>query len=223
MNLRERCTKLRNRVDALTLRERLFVFAAMLIVLGGAWEGLLATPLDQREALVVVRLENARERLAELDASFDAASQGIGDGLSGNLNRLQALRQQVSEGEAAMRIFTSDLVDPAQMRFVLEDLLRGRSGLELVSMSNLRVESVLQPETDSEAAENATTSALFRHGLVVVLEGSYLDCLAYLDSVERLPWQLYWGSLELEAGKYPRSRITLELHTLSLNEEWLGV
>ena len=127
MNVRERCTKLLSRVDALTLRERLFVFAAMLIVISGAWEGFLATPLDHREALAVARLEDARERLAQLDASFDAASQGIGDGMSGNLSRLQVLRQQVTEGEESMRIFTSDLVDPAQMRFVLEDLLRGRT------------------------------------------------------------------------------------------------
>ena len=223
MKLRERCTKALNRVDALTLRERLFVFAALLIVIGGAWEAFLATPLDHREGLAVARLEEARKRLAELDASFDAASQGIGDGMSGNLSRLQVLRQQVSEGEESMRIFTSDLVDPAQMRFVLEDLLRGRPGLELVSMSNLRVEPVIKTESDGPGTEQIATSALFRHGLVVVLEGRYLDCLAYLDSVERLPWHLYWGSLELDANGYPRSRITIELHTLSLEEEWIGV
>jgi MSHA biogenesis protein MshJ len=57
----------------------------------------------------------------------------------------------------------------------------------------------------------------------LVLEGTYLDCLKYLEAVERLPWQLYWGSLQLETQRHPRTRISIELHTLSLEEEWIGV
>jgi MSHA biogenesis protein MshJ len=220
MNLHERWTRLLSRIDALTLRERLFVFAALLVVMGGAWEALLATPLDLREALATSRLDEARKRLGELDASLDAAALGIGDGMSGQFSRLDAMRRQVTQGEEAIRVYTSDLVDPAQMRYVLEDLLRGRSRLELVSISNVPVEPIVAYD-DSTSAE--ARSALFRHGLLVVLEGSYLDCLAYLQSVERLPWQLYWRSLELDATSYPRSQITIELHTLSLAEEWIGV
>jgi MSHA biogenesis protein MshJ len=220
MTLHDRLARILSRVDALTLRERLFVFAAVLVVMGGAWEALLATPLDLREALAASRIDDARKRLGELDASLDAASLGIGDGMSGQFGRLDVLRQQVARGDEAIRVFTSDLVDPAQMRYVLEDLLRGRARLELVSISNLPVEPIVATEADAPAGGG---SALFRHGMVVVLEGSYLDCLAYLQSVERLPWQLYWSSLELDASTYPRSRITIELHTLSLAEEWIGV
>jgi len=223
MNAMERWIKLLQRIDALSLRERLFVFAALLVVIGGTWEALLATPLEAREALATARIERTRERLADLDQSLNLASQGIGEGMSAHFTRLQALRQQVTAGEESVRIYTTDLVDPGQMRFVLEDLLREQTGLQLISISNLPVEPVIEADEEGTQAATSVAPNLFRHGLILVLEGTYLDCLAYLQSVESLPWQLYWGRIELATDRHPRSRITIELHTLSLEEEWIGV
>jgi MSHA biogenesis protein MshJ len=47
--------------------------------------------------------------------------------------------------------------------------------------------------------------------------------LRYLEDVERLPWHIYWSRLELETEEYPVNDIVIELATLSLDEEWIGV
>ena len=223
MKLKPRLEKLTKAIDALTLRERLFVFAAMLIVVGGAWEALLAGPLQAREEIATRKIETTRERLEQLDQSVALAAQGIGDGMSNQFDTLRTLRRQVEEGEESVRIFTSDLVDPSQMRFVLEELIQRQHGLELVRASNLEVRPLIDSDTSTAAAAGDDRPMLYRHGLVLELEGSYLDCLAYLAEVERLPWHIFWGSLELETEQHPRNRITLELYTLSLEEEWIGV
>jgi len=220
--LGQKLKRLMQSIDALTLRERLFVFAAALMVVGGAWEALLAAPLEAREARASARIEETRERLAQLDEALAVAAQGIGAGMSDQFDRLRTLRRRVEESEESVRVFTSDLVDPAQMRFVLEDLIRRQSGLTLVRASNLEVTPLI--DRDAESSDAAGDGPmLYRHGLVLELEGSYLDCLAYLEAVERLPWQIYWSRLALETESHPRIRITLELNTLSLAEEWLGV
>jgi MSHA biogenesis protein MshJ len=221
--LRERVTKLLQRVDALSLRERLLVFAAMLLVIGGAWEAFLAAPLEAREVIASDKVESMRQRIGQLDESMDVAALGIGEGMSGHLDRIRVLQQQVASQDESVRIFTTDLVDPAQMRFVLEDLIRRQAGLKLVSVSNLAGRPLIEPEVEGANTPASQGPTLYRHALVLVLEGSYLDCLTYLENVERLPWQLYWGSLVLETEQYPQSRITIELHTLSLEEDWIGV
>jgi MSHA biogenesis protein MshJ len=223
MMLRERVTKLLRNIDALSLRERLFVFAAMLVVIGGAWEAFLAVPLEARELVATNKIQSTRERLATLDESVTVAAAGIGDGMSGQLERLRGLRTQVAEGRDSLRVFTSDLVDPATMRFVLEDLIRRQTGLQLVSVSNLPGRPVVEETGVPDAAPATDGPRLYRHGLVLVVEGSYLDCLRYLESVERLPWQLYWTRLELQTEEHPRNRITIELNTLSLEQDWIGV
>jgi MSHA biogenesis protein MshJ len=219
--MRAKYKKLLESIDSLSLRERLFVFIAMLVVVGGAWEAFLAAPLQAREARANEKVEATRQQLAELSRSIELAAQGIGGGMSDHYERLKILREQVAAGEEAVRIFTSDLVDPAQMRFVLEDLIDRQRGLALISISNLDVRPLIEPEGGDDA--RGAGPQLYRHGLVIVLEGSYLDCLGYLSAVERLPWQLYWGRFHLETEEHPRSRISIELHTLSLEEEWIGV
>ena len=216
-------TRVQQSIDALSLRERLFVFAAVLIVIGGAWEAFLATPLEKRETIAADTISASKDRLEELNTSITVVAQGMSSGMPGSLERIRVLRQQVAAGEDSVRIFTTDLVDPAQMRFVLEDLIRRQSGLRLISVSNMDARPILE-NLDSEVdTDTEMTPMLYRHGLVLVLEGSYLNFLSYLDAAERLPWQLYWTRMQLETIDHPRSRIIVELHTLSLEEEWIGV
>jgi MSHA biogenesis protein MshJ len=62
---------------------------------------------------------------------------------------------------------------------------------------------------------------LYRHGVEIVLQGSYLDMINYMDALESLPVQLFWGKLKLDAQQYPNSRLTLTLYTLSLDPKWM--
>jgi len=218
----QKFTKLVASIDAMSLRERLFVFAAMLFVIGGAWEALLAAPLAKREELASAMVESTRKSIAELDEAIAVAAHGIGDGMADHHDRVRVLQEQIAAGDESLRIFTSDLIDPAQMRFVLSDLIRKQPGLTLMSATNLPSQPLVEQEEDAEASVEDGPK-LYRHGLVLVLEGAYIDCLAYLTSMERLPWRLFWGSLEVETEEYPRSRITIELYTLSLEQEWVGV
>ena len=217
----ERLNTLLAKIDALTLRERIFIAAAVLAVAVGLWEALLGAPLAAREQRASLMVDNLTKRIEQMNESMAATAQGINEGMPGNLERLKVLRDRLAETEESVRIFTTDLVDPAQMRFVLEDLIRQQSGLKLISMSNLDVQPLV--EEDEAEADASTRPNLYRHGLMLIMEGPFLACLDYLRAVESLPWQLYWGRLELEARDYPLNRILIELHTLSLDEEWIGV
>lgn len=221
MKTGDRLGKLKVSIDALSLRERLMLFVGALVVIGGLWEALLAGPLEARELAASRQVATARERLEQLDQAVDLAARGIGDGMPAYLARLRSLEEQIAEGEETMRVFTSDLVDPAQMREVLEALIERQRGLTLVRAVNLDVRPLIEPaETDMNESGEAM---LYRHGLTLELEGSFLDCLEYLEAVERLPWKLYWGALRLEALDYPNNAIRIDIFTLSLDEEWIGV
>ena len=224
MILKQKAKALMHSIDALTLRERLFVLAAAIAVIGGLWEALLATPLEGRETTARQRIESTRDRLQQLDQAMALAAEGIGGGITDQFERLGPLRRQVEAAEERVRVFTSDLIDPAQMRFVLEDLIRRQGKLALIRASNLPVRPLIEREPQAPGDDSEETGpVLYRHGLVLELEGTYLDCLSYLAAVEQLPWQIYWARLHIEAEQHPRNRITIELLTLSLDEEWLSV
>jgi MSHA biogenesis protein MshJ len=62
---------------------------------------------------------------------------------------------------------------------------------------------------------------LYRHGVEVTVQGSYLDMVAYMAALEALPTQLFWGKVALDAQQYPNARLTLTLYTLSLDLKWM--
>jgi MSHA biogenesis protein MshJ len=228
----QRLAAISQSVDRLSLRERLFVLAAALFIVGGLWEAVLAAPLAAREQVANDKVTALQARLVELDGALSAAAAGVSEGVPDQMARLQALRESVQAREDEMRVFTTDLVDPAEMRVVLEELLRRQDGLTLVSAVNLPAQAVLDDEAAttttadgarSDGAEHSDAPNLYRHSFVLKLRGSYLDCLRYLEDVERLPWHIYWSRLELETDEYPVNDIAIELATLSLDEEWIGV
>ena len=227
--MKERIAKLRETVDRLSLRERLFLFAASLVIVGGVWEAALAGPLDARKVQAAQKVEALKTRLQTLDAALASTATGLTEGMPAEFDQLTALRSRVAAGDQEVRVFTSDLVDPKQMRLVLEELLSRQSGLKLVNATNLPAKALIEPNGEPAAAKDdgaKTKSAepqLYRHTLVLTLEGSYLDCLAYLQAVEQLPWHLYWSRIELKENGYPRNAIVLELRTLSTDKEWIGV
>lgn len=227
--MKQRLENVIQTVDRLSLRERLFLFAALLTVMSGAWEALLAAPLDAREKAAGDKIAALQQRFSTLNESITVTAEGMNQDMPIALDRLRTLRDRVAKGDDDVKLLTSDLVDPQQMRFALEDLLHRRSGLRLISATNLTPRPLLEDAPAAveaqagEAAPKSDAPKLFRHTLILRLQGSYLDCLDYLQAVERLPWHLHWGRIEVDSGAYPNNDIVIELRTLSLDEEWIGV
>lgn len=222
MSLRDRIAALVVHIDGLSIRERIFVFAATLIVVGAAWEGLLNGPLEARTDATRAGIEAASQRLGQLDDAIAVAAAGLDGGVTDRVQVLRSLREAVAEREEELRVFTSDLVDPAQMRLVVEDLISRQDGLELVRTFNQPAAALLEDDQDIQDEPSAEPN-LYLHRLNLQLEGNYLELLRYLTSIEELPWRIFYSRIDIETIEYPRLKIDLELSTLSLEKEWLGV
>jgi MSHA biogenesis protein MshJ len=74
---------------------------------------------------------------------------------------------------------------------------------------------------DGAAAVALPGQLLYRHGVEITVEGAYLDMVNYMNALEAMPTQLFWGKASLEVPQYPRARLTLTLYTLSLDQKWM--
>jgi len=79
-----------------------------------------------------------------------------------------------------------------------------------------------QPSAAGAAAAPAQEpDLLFRHGVELTVRGGYLDLVDYMNTLESMPTQLFWGKAQLEVEDYPTVRLTLTLYTLSLDTKWM--
>ena len=124
----------------------------------------------------------------------------------------------MAELDRRLKSQMGDLIDPANMARVLEAILTRHTDLRLRRLENLPTRPLLAGEDG-----NAPEAGVYRHGLEMEFSGSYLSLLAYLKELDALPWNFYWDALELQVDEYPRAVITIRVHTLSLDEGWIGV
>ena len=206
-----------------SLREKILLIAAVWAIGYLVLDVVALSPLAARQKVALQRLESSRSQLPQLEAQVVALQQqAAGDPDQENRRRLTELQAQMAELDARLQDLTLELISPREMSRVLEEVLLRQRGLRLVRAENLQPEPLLAEPAD-EASPDAATLNVYRHGLRLEFVGSYsqiVDCLRALEGIER---QLIWTSFELQVEEYPRSRVVLTVHTLSLKKEWIGV
>lgn len=211
---------LADRIDSLSLRERGFVFVGLVALAYLAWDIFLLQPVsDQRKqvrdeiALVQERIVSSSRRLQELTAST-ASDPNLA--LQREQEQLEKTLVILNERLAGR---TANVVEPAEMAVLLEKVLDRQKGLRLISMESLGA----TPVFEGDEGDTLSGGGIFRHGLEMQLEGSYLEMLNYVRALEALESNFFWEALEIETIDYPRNRIRLRVYTLSLSEDWIGV
>ena len=214
------------RLDALSLRERVIIFGAGVALVFIAWQTLLMDPL-------AVRAKSAQQHLTERPSTSGgdrSDRRGVLARSGGHRGAAQSCAR--ASGSTALdheiNSAAQGYVAPEQMNELLRALLAEQHGLKLVSLANLPVESLSRP--DGAKADGKTDNPIaaedrgpFLHPVEIVVEGDYASVVAYLRAVEGLPWRIHWRKLELVAGQYPVNRVTLVIGALSLSPDWMSV
>ena len=217
------------RFDALSLRERVLVFAAtatvlLVLVYAGALDAENAR--QKRLVSLIAQQQAEMQALQSQVGKLTAARAEDPDRAAKRL--LAETRAELGKVEAAILAEERRFTAPAQMRSVVEGILARNRAVTLQSLTTLPVTSIAEARlAQGGAAKPASSVApdrlIFRHGIEFVVSGTYLDLLGYVRELERLPTQIYWGALELDAAVYPKVVMKLTIYTLSLDRAWLNV
>lgn len=216
---------LAKKYEALSLRERAIVVLALLAVLVLVWDTYLMDPLRRVRAGLQSELDSASA------SGVNATSDDVSDPRQVSIKRAGELQTQLATLDAQLKNTARGFVSADRMIEVLHDVLDRQGRLELVSIRNLPVTSLVPPEADAAAGTDGNTAAPastelqppYVHSIELVVDGQYSDVLDYLGQLEALPWKFRWTSLDLSTAGYPRNRVRIELSTLSLDSTWLGV
>jgi MSHA biogenesis protein MshJ len=215
--MKQRLAALAARIDALSLRERALVFLTLAAVLVLGWQSVLMDGLEARQTRLVTEIGRIQKDAQTIDEQMQQLlEQRVADPDAQNRRRLIELEAGIRAADERLGGAVRGLVAPSEVAAVLEEVLTRQGGLRLVTLETLPAAPLLPAETGEGAG-------VYRHGLRLVLEGSFQGALDYLRALEGLGRALYWDAVSLETLDYPRARMTIEVHTLGLTEAWIGV
>lgn len=234
--------RIAQKADALSLRERIIVFAMVALVLLTLMNTALLEPQYARQKQLAKRIQEDQAKVIQIQVEIQQKRKAQAeDPDAANRTRLQELKRQVDQMHGTLQDMQKGLVSPDKMTELLDGILKRNGKLRLLSLKTLAATSlnesapinnkppdeknahVVAASAKAQAESAPTAGAIYKHGVELTVQGGYLDMLDYMAELERMPWQLFWGKAKLDVETYPKATLTLTLFTLSLDKRWLNI
>ena len=196
----------------LTLRERAFIFCALLICVFSIsyfWifePGILQQAKAEKALQLSYQQENSLDNeIAEIKLRLQKDPvQEINNNIAFSLQTLAALDKQLDD-KLVKFIYAQE------MPVVLSKVLARSPGVKVLSLMTLPV-AVFNSSTG--AAESAT-NIFYKHTLEIQLVGDYNAIYQYFLNLEGLQEKFYWSALTYQVIDYPLAKVTVQIYTLS--------
>ena len=178
------------RVNAMKRRERLLLFAAIVVLLGAVTNQLFIAPLTRLQAQRAREIDTSSEAMEaqrlKLERSLAASRRARMAELEG---QIAAAQSEIEAADRAIASISASATDEAALNAVLTRSLAGTRKVALLRVS-----------TAEAAAAGAPASG---RGVDITLGGDYLDLMEYLAALEAALPQARWSALRLTAETTP--------------------
>lgn len=214
-------------IDDQSLRERSLILFAVIVAIFLIWEKVLLDPLASQAKQLNIEIKKQNKDLARVREQQVVVLERAGSNPDAQtLEDIETLRNAMKVLNERLRQMTVDLIDPAKMAQVLEEVLTRETDLKLIRVEALSPKplgesKVLDKNTNKRS--KAALPGVYQHALQIEFQGSYLSTLNYMQELEKLSQQFYWGSVDFSVEEYPKAHVIITIKTLSLNEAWIGV
>jgi len=227
--------KIRKYLKTLSKRDQIAMVVIVFVGIIFIWDTLLRAPLSANRMVVEHDVKQVEAEIVVVQTKMQALQKNVtADPDSDTKAKLARYIDENKRLDISLKKTSVQVINPQEMTSMLEQILASQTGLKFVSLKNLPatpefIESPTDVTANDEAAINAevaeSINTIYRHSVVMQLEGSYHSVLAYLQKLEQFPWRFFWQGIEIETetGKYPNALITLEVYTLGFREGIIGV
>ena len=204
----ERLRVLADRVDALSLRERVFLFLSILACVLAVADVVLISPAQTRHLLLTKQFAAQNDELARLRDELKATSTTPGTG--GRVREeLMQVRLQLEQTEQEIAGLPVAAASAQPLQQVLAQFLRRHEGLNLVRTLTLPTLSPGAKRTDGSTAQ-----VLDRQRLELTVSGPYPQLVRYVETLEKSLPALRWAVMNVKSESQP-TELTLQVSLLT--------
>jgi MSHA biogenesis protein MshJ len=224
--------KYAGKIDALTLRERLMVFAAALALSVYALFALGVEPAQRQQRVLLARIQAERTQLVALKGEQQAIVSASAAPKAAADRKREALLRRIEEVDEALKALHKTLVPAQRVNLLLQEMLKRDARLQLVSLRTIAATPLIAEKAKAPAPAVPPGAAakggfvqnnIYKHGVEITVRGGYEDLYEYLARLEASQWRMFWDRAQLSVENHPRLTLTLTIYTLSLDKAWLEV
>ena len=182
------------RIDAMQLRERAFLFLALIIGFLALADTIWLSPAQTAHKQATQRFTAQGAELQRLRDELKALAQPV--------DPSKAVRDEIAAANLALDAINQDIRAVAPLaqggpaiEQALVQFLRRQDGLTLLSTGTLQAAT---PPPAGAATAATAQPTLQRRGLELHVAGSYADLVRYVETLENAMPTLRWGNLQIK-------------------------
>jgi MSHA biogenesis protein MshJ len=222
--MKEQWLLIQQKIDGLNQRERVLVLATTVVLIFMVIQTLLIDPVLKDREAAQRQIKEIFNELRQKKSETELIQAELTVGVNRNkVKQRKQLQAELNQLDSKIQQSVVAMIPPRLMPQVLEALLVESKGLKLLSLENKAVVPVITQLAAANGEQGEVQQSLYNHGFVLQLSGDYLSSIRYFEKLAALPWRFYWDKLRYKVDSYPAGIITLEVHTVSMAEEWIGV
>ncbi|WP_413701266.1 hypothetical protein ACLKMH_06120 [Psychromonas sp. KJ10-10] len=203
----------------MTLRERYIIFVAVLICCASVMFFWVIDPATIKQAKLEIALQKSfsdektiKKEIAEVELRLKQ-------------DPLQDINKKIAFSEASLSQLDQQLAEKLvkfiraqKMPIALTQVLANTPGVKISGLKSLPVK-LFQTNDNKQLPEESEQDVFYQHTLEVSLVGDYNAIYQYLLNVESLQDKFYWYSMDYKVSEYPLAEVTLQIYTLSDQQE----
>ena len=209
--MKEKWQKLALRIDAMQLRERVFLFLTIIVCCAALADTLWLSPAQVAHKQATLKFAAQETELQRLRAELKGlaqpvdANKAVREDIAAANQQLDAINQEISA--VAPLAEGGPAIEQTLVQF-----LRRQEGLTLLGTGTIQDGGA---STSTASAATSKQPGLSRRGLELSVAGSYADLTRYVSTLENALPTLRWGNLQLKTTKQA-PEMTLQVYVVGV-------
>lgn len=209
--------KVEKAFNGMTLRERIISFAALFICVVCISYFWMVEPAQIKQSKIEKTLSSSYQKERELKQEIARVQNELKKDPLQEINTKIAFSKKTLQGiDLLLEEKLVKFIRAQKMPVALTKMLSKTPGVKIESLVSLPVK-VFNTGKKSATSETADSSQqpFYQHTLAVKLSGDYNSVYRYLLNLESIPEKFYWSAFNYKVIQYPLAQVTIEIYTLS--------
>lgn len=197
-------------------RARLYFFLSF-VVLYFIWFILLFNPQRVAKNKLKIQIQTRQAQMMDAQQQIDAINQAIKtESIANAIQTEQLLAAKLQNVQQQLVNIKPLFASQEDWVKVKKEVIGKQSDMDnsitLVSMSDPPPRPWMPVAVAKTDIVNSKFEGIEVHSLEVKFQADYFSTMQYLSRLEKLPWPIYWDSLQYTVQAYPKADVILKFH-----------
>lgn len=229
---------LRKKFNDFSTREKLLVTGLVFAGVFFLWDYSVYGYFDSANQEYVVKKADLDNKIKTLNDQIVSKTTIAGKEITSVSEQTKALKEEVANLQKTISSQVKEMIPPAEMRNVFRNIIDKAEGIDLIGIETMPPKAISitskseNPENQKPAPSagkvpepvkaEVKTFNIYSHELKIEFNSTYFDTLKFIQAIESQSLKMFWDELTYEVIEYPKAKVKIVVHTLSLEEGWIG-